>query len=85
MTTTHNRGGVSNTGTFVWNDEDPNSSLGPGLSRPEPGEKVRPYRLRVRPPAQPALTVTLSAATEARAIGYALRRWPGAIIEPLTT
>lgn len=81
---TRNRGGVSNTGTFVWNDEDPNSSLGPGLSRPNPGEKVRPFRLSVRPPCQPALRITLPAASEHDAHRYAMARWPGAIVETVT-
>jgi hypothetical protein len=81
MNTTRNRGQVSKSGSFFWNDVDPNQSLGPGLSRPQDGEITNPYALRVRPPHQPPMRVVLMAADLDKAIAYASARWPQAAIQ----
>ena len=70
-------------GCFVWNDTNPNESLGPGLSRPLPGDRTNPYALRVRPPQQPPMRVVLMASNLDQAIAYASARWPQAAIQPV--
>jgi hypothetical protein len=70
-------------GCFVWNDNDPRENLGPGLSRPMPGDRTNPYALRVRPPHEPPMRVVLNAADLDQAIVYASARWPQAAIQPV--
>lgn len=63
-----------------WFDvEQPN--LGDGVSRPMPGQRTRPYRLKVRRANEQPMFITLSAPTRRDALRYAQNRWPGAQVE----
>ena len=41
--------------------EDPEPKIGPGISRPRPTESARLFRLRVKIPSTPQMTITLPA------------------------
>jgi hypothetical protein len=67
---------------FAW-DEDTQSRIGPGISRPLEKEWTRAFTLTVRTGHSMPMKVTLKAATAAKATQYALARWPGARVEVL--
>jgi hypothetical protein len=72
---------------LTWNDDDPQASIGPGQSRPEPGAQTRMYRLVVKPAGGQRMKVLLHAEDAERATRYASNRWPGAAVskpEPVT-
>ncbi len=57
--------------------EDPEPNIGPGISRPRPTESARLFRLRVKIPGKPQMTITLPAPSRGKAILYCQNRWPG--------
>jgi hypothetical protein len=57
--------------------EDPEPKIGPGISRPRPTESARLFRLRVKIPSKPQMTITLPAPSRGKAILYCQNRWPG--------
>jgi hypothetical protein len=61
----------------VYEFEGPQPVIGPGVSRPKPTESARLFRLRVKLPGKPQMTVTLPAPTRGKAIMYCKNRWPG--------
>ena len=57
------------------------ANLGEGISRPPLGAQTRLYKLLVKSPGSPAMTVTMRAETPAKARKYAGNCWPNATIE----
>jgi hypothetical protein len=58
-------------------------NLGEGISRPRASESTRLYRMRVKQPGSPALSITLPAPSKTKAMAYCRNRWPGALVEAL--
>lgn len=52
--------------------------IGPGISRPWPGDRVQPYTVRVIPDRGRSMLATLPACDAEQAITYAKNRWPNA-------
>jgi hypothetical protein len=63
--------------------DGPPPVLGPGQSRPLPNQSTRLYRLRVKIPQKPVMTITLPAPTRGKAIMYCRNRWPGCEAEAI--
>jgi hypothetical protein len=51
---------------------------GPGISRPRPGDCVRPFTVRVTPDRGRPMLATLPACDAEQAITFAKNRWPNA-------
>lgn len=67
--------------TFQWDETNPSSRYGDGISHPKRGAKTKLYRLLVRGPEMAAMKVQLPAETQRAAIAYGKARWPNAAIE----
>lgn len=63
-------------GAFTWRDDDPNSSIGDGLSRPKAGVRSKLYKLRIEFESAMPMLVELQAENKSRAVKYAKARWP---------
>lgn len=50
--------------------------LGEGVSRPPADAKTKLFKLRVKEPGYPVMTVTMRAETEKKALLYASNCWP---------
>lgn len=55
--------------------------LGPGVSRPNPGEEVASFKVSVKQKGAPRLVVLLNAPSQQAAVMYAQNRWPDARCE----
>ena len=66
---------------FRWAEEQTGSRHGEGISRPMAKARTKTFTLKVRPIGQSQFTWKMAAETKARAIDYALARWPGAAVE----
>lgn len=55
--------------------------FGEGISRAPVKARTKPFRLHVKPVGQSIVKLTLQAETKAKAVEYALARWPGAEVE----
>jgi hypothetical protein len=63
-------------GAFTWRDDDPESSIGDGLSRPKAGVRSRIYKLHIEFENAEPMKVELRAETKTLAVKYAKARWP---------
>lgn len=68
----------------LYDSDEPQPTLGPGLSRPMPNQAARLYRLRVVVPksARPMI-ITIPAPSRGKAILYCQNRWPGCTAETI--
>jgi hypothetical protein len=67
----------------LYDSDEHQPALGPGLSRPLPTETTRPYRLQVKIPSMRPMTITIPAPSRGRAIRYCQNRWPGCTAETI--
>jgi hypothetical protein len=63
-------------GAFTWRDDDPESSIGDGLSRPKAGVRSKIYDLMIEFENAGPMKVKLRAETKTLAVKYAKARWP---------
>lgn len=66
---------------FQWDETEPHSQYGDGISHPSKGARTKMYSLLVRGAQMPAMKVRLHAETKQHALRYGKARWPGAVIE----
>ena len=66
---------------FQWDESDPRSQYGDGISHPKKGVNTKVYKLLVQGPQISAMKVQLKAETQRAAIRYGRARWPGATVE----
>lgn len=66
---------------FRWEDDEPTSQHGEGISRPKSGKQTREYRLMIYPHGSRPMKWITRAESKRHAIRYAQARWPGAVVE----
>jgi hypothetical protein len=65
-------------------DESKRPRLGDGLSRPDPKELTREFRLLVKAPGATPMRWITQAPSASKALTYAQNRWPHAHVELLS-
>ena len=66
---------------WQWAEDAPASRHGDGISRPRPDARTREFCVLVRTKGAQQLKWFTRAETKAKAMDYALARWPGAQVE----
>lgn len=64
-----------------WQDDEPTSQHGDGISRPKPKARTKEFKLLIYPQGCRPMTWITRAESKRHAIRYAQARWPGAAVE----